>query len=153
LVGAKPQEVGEIGVEARNTAPDAIAEDGIKPRASAEHTIDELTRPPAVPSVEPRRPPVERRIEELSGAEVAADLGRDDPGLRYSARPAHRHARRGTVGHQLQTSGPATNRTGLTSMLGVIRPSCASCQERYSPPAPSALHAVRGALSTHRRRD
>ena len=79
LRGAEPQQIEQIGVEANDAAAHARVEQRVEPSAAAQHAVHELANPAAIARVEPRRPAIERRIEQLAGAQVRADLRRRKP--------------------------------------------------------------------------
>ena len=63
LVGAEPEQVGHVGVEASQSATDTQHQQGVDPCAAAEHAVHQLLRPSAVAGIETRRAALKRRIE------------------------------------------------------------------------------------------
>ena len=70
LIGAKPEEIRDIGIESCEPTAHAGEEQRIDPRATAEHPVHELLGPATVSRVEPSGTPVERGIEQLAAPQV-----------------------------------------------------------------------------------
>ena len=75
LVSAEAQQVGEVGVEAYEAAPHALAEEGVEPIPAAQHSIEELLRPAAVAGIEAGRPAIEGGVQEHAAPKVRENRG------------------------------------------------------------------------------
>jgi hypothetical protein len=86
---AEAKQVQQIGIETDDAAAHARIEMTVEPSATTEHAVDELADPAAIAGVETHRASIECRIEQLSGAQIGANLGGSDPRVGYStgARP------------------------------------------------------------------
>ncbi len=76
LVGAQPDQVGQVAVETRQPAAHARHQGVVDPAAAAQHSIDEFLRPAPVPAVENRPAAVEGGPQQDPRPEVCADVRR-----------------------------------------------------------------------------
>jgi hypothetical protein len=76
LLHAQPQQVDEVGVERDEPAAHAPFEHRVHPRAAPQQPVDELLQPPPVAPVERGGVALERRVEQVPGAQVGEHLGR-----------------------------------------------------------------------------
>ena len=86
LVDAEPQQVDDVGIEARQPTAHAVGKNRVDPGAVTQHPVHELARPAAIARVERSDPSLEGLIEELSSPEIDADLGGDGARRGDSAR-------------------------------------------------------------------
>jgi hypothetical protein len=75
LCRAQAEQVEEIAVESDDAAAHALVEISVESRAASQHAVNELARPAAIARVQLARAAIERRIQQFTGTEVAADLG------------------------------------------------------------------------------
>jgi len=78
LIDAKPEQIREIGIEARESPAHTRREEIVNPATLAEHPPHEFLGPPAVARIELRGAPVKGGVEEESGAEIRQGVGGGD---------------------------------------------------------------------------
>ena len=104
LSGTEPQQVEQVGVEANGTAAHARVEVRVDARPTAEHAVDELANPSPVARVEARRATIERRIEQITAANVRANLRRRDTRVGHTTTTVHNDS--AAAPHPRATDGP-----------------------------------------------
>jgi hypothetical protein len=78
LIHAKAQEVGEVGVETRQSTAHAWREEMVNPPTLAEHPPHKFLGPTAITRIELCRAPIKGSVEQESGAEIREGIGGGD---------------------------------------------------------------------------
>ena len=81
LLGAQPDQVGEVAVESGDAAAHAARQGVVDPAATPEHAVHQLLRPPAVARVQLRAAALEGKIQQAPRAQVGTDIGGGPAGV------------------------------------------------------------------------